>query len=454
MASIASLAVRLSTVLPMEEKPSLISLQIQMMEKKGEELQKKFETLRFLSQAEVEKTVSDAKDLLAHYEYAISELMKPYASRDPSLMYFNELSCRILIEENPTSEEIARCEEILGQIKRCGLDLREAQDLISYRGAADEIEEVLQAAADEGYDYCVTLAAGCMIKDFNFTQKVLNFINEGSFGVAGHPLYHPGRWLELHSQFFIVNIKAWLDVGRPNFGTWLSQEHMLPVVKRSELNFHHDYTPIWVKPTGEQRLQTGAGQGWELMTAMFNNNYEVVTLPQDIRLNKFYAYPEHETQKFEDSIKTFTSYPDQNWNQDKLINDAKMVKDQIWLFNSENLVFDNDGKFDLVVNTASGFKILDLFKRPRLNPNAIIKVYDFNPISLAWYKYFYTYPSENLLECIRSFEQRNNFTWIGQSDATRTGHLISVLKKTLTFLVEKLISTNTGNSSKILKSSS
>jgi|GEM_PF-6990408 len=143
MASIASLAVRLSTVLPMEEKPSLISLQIQMMEKKGEEVQKKFETLRFLSQAEVEKTVSDAKDLLAHYEYAISELMKPYASRDPSLMYFNELSCRILIEENPTSEEIARCEEILGQIKRCGLDLREAQDLISYRGAADEIEEVL-----------------------------------------------------------------------------------------------------------------------------------------------------------------------------------------------------------------------------------------------------------------------------------------------------------------------
>jgi hypothetical protein len=127
----------------MQEKPSLISLQIQMMEKKAEEAQKKFETLRFLSQAEVEKIVSDAKDLLAHYEYAISELMKPYASRDPSLMYFNELSCRILIEENPTSEEIARCEEILGQIKRCGLDIREAQDLISYRGAADEIEEVL-----------------------------------------------------------------------------------------------------------------------------------------------------------------------------------------------------------------------------------------------------------------------------------------------------------------------
>ena len=287
----------------------------------------------------------------------------------------------------------------------------------------DEINEVLQTAADEGYDYCVTIAAGLMIKDFNFSQKVISFINDVNFGVAGHPLYHPDKWLELHSQFFIVNIKAWLEVGKPNFGTWLSQEHILPVVERSAENFHHDYTPLWVKATGEQRLQTGAGQGWELMSAMFNNNYPVVTLPEDIRLNKFYAYPEHETQKFEDSIKTLTSYPDQNWNQDKLINDAKMVKNQIWLFNSENLVFDNEGKFDLVVNTASGFKILDLFKRPRLNVNATIKVYDFNPISLAWYKHFYTYPSENLLECIRSFQQRDNFTWIGQSDSNYVENL-------------------------------
>ena len=281
----------------------------------------------------------------------------------------------------------------------------------------DEIEELLQSAADQNYDYCVVLAAGCMIKDFTFTHKILKLINEVSFGVAGHPLYHPGKWLELHAQFFIVNIRAWGEIGKPKFGTWLAQEHMLPVVERSVENFHHDYTPLWVKPTGEQRLQTGAGQGWELMSAMFNNNYPIVTLPEEIRFNKFYAYPEYETAKFEQSIKTLTTYDNQNWNQNKLVNDASLVKNQIWLFNSENLIFDNDGKFDLVVNTASGFKILDLFKRPRLNSGARIHVYDFNPISLAWYKHFYTYPTENLLECIRSFPQRDNFTWIGQLDS-------------------------------------
>jgi hypothetical protein len=306
------------------------------------------------------------------------------------------------------------------RVKGASLFYLQRMDEKPYVICKDEIYDILEEASINQYDYCVVISAGCLIKDFNFTKKVRNLIDTTKFGVAGHPLYHPGKWLELHPQFFIVNIQAWVEVGKPNFGTWSHTEQLLPVIERSVENFHHDYTPLWVKPTGKQREQIGAGQGWELMSAMFNNNYSVITLPEEIRFIKFYSYPEHETQQFEDSIKTLTSYDNQNWNQAKLINDTKLVKDQIWLFNSENIKFYNEGKFDIVANTASGFKIFDIFKTPRLNNNAKIIVYDFNPISLAWYKHFYTYHTENLLECIRSFQQRDNFTWIGQTESNYT----------------------------------
>lgn len=281
----------------------------------------------------------------------------------------------------------------------------------------DTIEGLLEKSLNEGYEYCVVQSAGCALKSFEYDADITEFINNNTFGVAGHPLYWPGKWLDLHPQFFIVNLTAWEEIRKPSFGTWASESLLLPVVERSEENFHDDYTPLWVRPTGEKSMQTGAGQGWKLLSAMFENNWPVITLSEKIRFKKFYNYPDHETDKFEESIKTMTTYEGQNWNQSKAITDALCVKDQIWLFNSEPMTIGNNGVFDLVVNTASGFKIFDLLKNKKLSDNARIVVYDFNPKSLEWYKQFYSWGTENLLECIRAFPDRKHFTWIGQTES-------------------------------------
>ena len=284
----------------------------------------------------------------------------------------------------------------------------------------DEIHTVLKKALDSGFDYCVMQAAGCQIRNLTFHYDILDFINDaGEFGIAGHPLWKTdGRWLELHHQFFIVNLKAYKAVGCPEYGLWNREELMLPVIERSEENFHDDYTPLWVRATGKHALLPGAGQGWKLLSAMFDGGHSVITLTEKMRLSKFYTYPEHETEKFVDSLRTLTPYPDQNWNQNKWIEDTKFVKDQIWLFNSEHMRIPNRNTYDLAVSTASGFKIFDLFRKPRFTDNARIIIYDFNPKSLNWYKHFYTWPNEDLLECIRAFPDRDNFTWIGQWDPT------------------------------------
>ena len=281
----------------------------------------------------------------------------------------------------------------------------------------DEIHNILQEAVNQNFDYCVVMSAGLQIKNLQFHVALEEFIDENSFGVAGHPLWKKDTsWLELHPQFFIVNLKAYKNVDCPEFGDWSNEEHILPILERSEENFHDDYTPLWVKATGEHDMHLGACQGWKLLSAMFDGGYAVITLTEKVRLSKFYIYPDHETTKFAESLRTLTTYPDMNWNQNKWINDSKFVKDQIWLFNSESLHIQNSGIYDLVVNTASGFKIFDFFKTPRLTSSAKCIVYDFNPKSLAWYKHFYNWKDEQLLDCIRAFPDKNNFTWIGQQD--------------------------------------
>ncbi len=293
-------------------------------------------------------------------------------------------------------------------LKRINRDV----DIIS----ADTIEEILIKSLEQGFDYCVIQSAGCILKSFEYDREIAEFISSNKFGVAGHPLYWPTRWLELHPQFFIVNLKAWEEVGKPEFGEWEYAPQMLPVVERSQENFHDDYTPLWVKPTGEKALQGKAGQGWKLLSAMFENNWPVITLSEKIRFNKFYHYPESDTHQYEESIKSLSSYPGQNWNQAKSVNDARAVKDQIWLFNSEPMRIRNPGIFNIVVNTASGFKIFDLLKHQKVSDNAKFIIYDFNPKSLDWYRQFYKWDNENLLECIRAFPDKKYFTWIGQTD--------------------------------------
>lgn len=285
--------------------------------------------------------------------------------------------------------------------------------------AGDDIKDILSQASGKGFEYCVVVAAGCLLKDRKFTDHLDQFIKNTDFGIAGHPLWKTdGRWLELHHQFFIVNLAAWRAVGSPEFGSWERGEHLLPVVERSEENFHDDYTPLWVRSTGKQQLQSNPCQGWTLLSAMFNNNKPVVTLSEDLRLAKFYIYPEHRTEEFLNSIKTLIPYEGINWNQNKWIEDAKLVKNQIWLFNSESMRIYNIGKFDLIANTASGFKILDLYKQNKVSEQARAIIYDFNQLSLDWYQHFWSWPDENLLECIRAFSHKDSFTWTGNWEGT------------------------------------
>ena len=137
----------------------------------------------------------------------------------------------------------------------------------------DSIKELLETTADEGYDYCVVLAAGTALKSFKYDREIRNFImKDKDFGVAGHCLMKPDHWAELHHQFFIVNLmhgKKLVDLTLVHGKESLKNSYLFwKEVKRI---FIMTILLLWVRVNKDKKRtkQPFAGQGWELLKAMF-----------------------------------------------------------------------------------------------------------------------------------------------------------------------------------------
>lgn len=263
------------------------------------------------------------------------------------------------------------------------------------------------------YDHILFIAAGARIFDstiiFDIDKEIERVPN---YMAAGHILEWKEHWYELHHQFVMVNTKNWLKSGSPKYGTWGMDTHSLPVIERSVENFHDDYTPLWIKPTGTEKLQTHSKQGWNIISEAFKNNFDVINWNQTIRNKRTYYYPESNSDLFLDCLKNFTTDKTLNVNQKKLLGLAKHVKDQIWLTNSENMILSEqytDRNFDTVVLPAAGFKFLEPFRSGQLNENGTLILYDFNPKSLEWVKLLKESTGDNFDTLISTFKHKDYF---------------------------------------------
>lgn len=127
---------------------SVISSQIEILESKINEVITELKTPKTITPAEAQRIGNDAKDLLAHYRNALSQLMTPNASRDPEILYFDKDGSSFAVDEDPTRAEILRCQSIIRKIESCGLDLSNPQDFHSYQILAHKTKQVFMCLAE------------------------------------------------------------------------------------------------------------------------------------------------------------------------------------------------------------------------------------------------------------------------------------------------------------------
>lgn len=280
----------------------------------------------------------------------------------------------------------------------------------------DSIDSALEKYQYQ-YDHILFVAAGVRFFDesviFDIDKEIQSNPN---YMAAGHILEWKDAWYELHHQFVLVNLSNWTKAGKPIYGSWTPEEEDLIVIERSQENFHDDYTPLWIKSTGQVRRQRHCRQGWNFIDKSLKAGFDILNWNQTIRNKRTYYYPETQSALFYQCLvskkydKAITNY-----NQQQFLNLViNGVGDQIWALNSEHMnIRNNNEQFETVALPASGFKFLDIIKSRALKNNGLILFYDFNQKSLDWITHIYQSDSLDIKHLIQSFPYKHNLIWRG-----------------------------------------
>jgi hypothetical protein len=282
---------------------------------------------------------------------------------------------------------------------------------------ANSIDQGLEENSD--YSHILFMASGARIYDssiiFDIEKEVLD---NPSYLAAAHILDWKENWYELHQQFVLVNVKHWKHIGCPKFGDRTPGTDNLVVLARSEINYHDDYTPLWIKDTRQRRLQYHSKPGWNFIDQALKNNLKIINWNQTIRNKRTYYYPESQPKEFYSALLDKDPTRVTNFNQQRLIKELITgVTDQIWVVNSENMnILNNEQQYEVVALPASGFKYLDIFKSNALVLNGEIVIYDYNTRSLDWIKHIYTSTETDIEQLIRTFPDKKHLIWFGHDN--------------------------------------
>jgi len=293
---------------------------------------------------------------------------------------------------------------------------------LRFRSFTDKLDIVFADSIDDGlanakdYKHILFMAAGVRIYDSSILLDINDVINNNpNYMAAAHILEWGNDWYELHHQFVLVNVNNWRKAGSPTYGGWTPDVDVLPVIERSKENFHDEYTPLWIKPTGDHMWIYHEKQGWNFIGEAFDKGFDIVNWDQSIRNKRTYYYPETNSDLFYDCLINRQHSPDiTNPNQRKLVNEVIGIKNQVWVLNSEDMdILSNGEKYDVIALPASGFKYLDVFKTSALNPNGKIVIYDYNQTSIDWIESIYRSPSTDFRHIVAAFPKHSELKWYG-----------------------------------------
>jgi hypothetical protein len=155
------------------------------------------------------------------------------------------------------------------------------------------LPEVLGSALNSGARWAAILGAGSIpsVGYLEAVEKTAASAPADIFMFA-HLLDRGKRGVGIHEQFFLIDLWKWRGVGSPDFSPRAGLDVKVMVPSRSPDNVHDDYTPWWVKPSGEEVWRRPNQLGWNVIDLALRRGFTVSNVPHDIRDRKQFLYPE------------------------------------------------------------------------------------------------------------------------------------------------------------------
>jgi hypothetical protein len=224
------------------------------------------------------------------------------------------------------------------------------------------------------YDYAVVFSSDSELEGDNFLNNLHELLKKDFF-IAGHVLDRKEAYYELHQQCYVVNLKKYQIYNCPNIGYFeKNKKHVQKKPLRSNENFHHDYTPFWIKPGNDLQEYYHQCHGWNIIKIALDHQENIEIFNENLRNSKRCYYGAYEKDFLEHSEYIYKKYNFCNSRMFYPINTEEIQSIKL------------EGPIKQLAIPASGFnwvKYLDMYG---YNSDTEVLFYDFNPNSLYYMK--------------------------------------------------------------------
>lgn len=163
---------------------------------------------------------------------------------------------------------------------------------------SDDIDDILNLAADTGRSIVIVSTPGTVIHDkLAYTMVWPYFEKNKNAAMMAHIMDNSNRksdssyYWSIHPQFFAVNLEVYKKLGRPKFSQITTEE--VAVGQRSEENIHDNYTPLWLTGDGNSQSAKELKFSWasNLINMSLAAGHDIINVPRTIRNYKKFYYP-------------------------------------------------------------------------------------------------------------------------------------------------------------------
>lgn len=257
-----------------------------------------------------------------------------------------------------------------------------------------DLERIIEQAVATGFTHLVVFRSGHTARAPTKLRQSIEEFCQQDFVIAGHIIHHVNTYPFLHPQMFILNVDRYKTVGCPMIG-FHEDSDLLELHKpaRSPKNIHDDYTPVWLKPTGEIQATMRRDFGWNIIHESLQVGIPVLNLPNDVRWSKRYLYPDDRPHQFADCLQKLSRdeltvipmkiNPNQMSYMTELLNPGNACA--TFLFNTEMMLNHMPiTEAKRILGLAAGFKLFLLWQK--LGCSAEVVYFDHNHESLKKWK--------------------------------------------------------------------
>jgi hypothetical protein len=173
-------------------------------------------------------------------------------------------------------------------------------DLYNYDIVIGTDEDELLKNLSTDYTHAVIIAAGTSL---GLSDRLFDAVEKQcreDFFIAGHIIDRTGNdhyknGIELHQQFYIVNLTQYKELGCPLIGqeTWIEHER-IQFLRSKDYLFNDPKLPQFITKGENTETASVRLHGWNIINVALDNNKNIIQLNGAVRDSKRYLYYEYD----------------------------------------------------------------------------------------------------------------------------------------------------------------